>query len=85
MASTGTEGADLVLHFSFQFAKETRQILLLVVRIQAAGIGQDPDDRVTDLALLATHDCFWLIEGETVSAQTKDCQDLGTIAPHLNP
>ena len=39
---------------------------------------------VADLRLLAAHACFWLIEGETESPQTKDRQNLGTIAPHLS-
>ena len=60
-----------------QLAKQVDKILKLVMGIQAAGVGQDPQYGMVDFPRLAAKPGFWALEGHPVSANPQDSEAHG--------
>ena len=55
----------------------------MVVGVEAAGVGEDPQDGVANEIWLAADDGFRLVEGGAVGAEAEDGQDFWTVTKYL--
>ena len=66
-----------------QLGERLRQCSDLVVRVEAAWVGKDPEPRFADGALLRAHDRPALVEGDAVSGHAQKCEEAGLPPPDL--
>lgn len=55
----------------------------MVVGVEAAGVGEDPEDGVANEIWLAADDGFRLVEGGAVGAEAEDGQDFWMVTKYL--
>src|SRR5262245_19863076 len=83
MASTGASSGSAGRDHTAELAEERGEVGRLVVGVQAARVGQDPDPRAADGLGLKAEPRAWPGEGSPIGADAEEGEDARAVAPGL--